>query len=102
MGRGSLLGTGFAYSSYRESNMKKLLSALMMVAALLLLGDAARNEPLRIGENLRHENVLLPHGTPDKSQLVVTDYAMVEEDGGGVGDHDFLRRPANQAGARLS
>ena len=93
MGRGSLLGTGFAYSSYRESNMKKLLSALMMVAALLLLGDAGGNEPLRIGENLRHENVLLPYGTPDKSQLVVTDYAMVEEEGGGVGIMIFYDDP---------
>ena len=93
MGRGSLLGTGFAYSSYRESNMKKLLSALMMVAALLLLGDAGGNEPLRIGENLRHENVLLPYGTPDKSQLVVTDHVMVEEEGGGVGIMIFYDDP---------
>jgi hypothetical protein len=72
--------------------MKKLLSALMMVA-VLLLGDAAGNEPLRIGENLRHENVLLPYGTPDKSQLVVTDHVMVEEEGGGVGIMIFYDDP---------
>jgi hypothetical protein len=65
--------------------MRKIFSALFMVAALLLLSDAEGNEPLRIGENLRHENVLLPYGTPDKNQLVVTDYVMVEEEGGGVG-----------------
>jgi hypothetical protein len=73
--------------------MKKLLSALMMVAALLLLGDAGGNEPLRIGENLRHENVFLPYGTPDKSQLVVTDHVMVEEAGGGVGIMIFYDDP---------
>jgi hypothetical protein len=65
--------------------MRKIFSVLFMVAALLLLSDAGGNEPLRIGENLRHENVLLPYGTPDKNQLVVTDYVMVEEEGGGVG-----------------
>ena len=73
--------------------MKKLLSTLMMVAALLLLGDAGGNEPLRSGENLRHENVLLPYGTPDKSQLVVTDHVMVEEEGGGVGIMIFYDDP---------
>ena len=73
--------------------MKKLLSALMMVAALLLLGDAGGNEPLRIGENLRHENVLLPYGTPDRGQLVITDYAMVAEEGGGVGVMIFYDDP---------
>jgi len=59
----------------------------------LLLCDEARNEPFRSFENLRHENVLLPHGTPDKSQLVVTDYAMVEEEGGGSGIIVFYDDP---------
>jgi hypothetical protein len=73
--------------------MKKLLSALVVISALLLLGAPAENEPLRIGENLRHENVLLPYGTPDKSQLVVTDHVMVEEAGGGVGIMIFYDDP---------
>ena len=72
--------------------MKKILSALMVIAALLL-GAAAGNEPLRVGENLRHENVLLPYGTPDKSQLVVADHVMVEEEGGGVGIMIFYDDP---------
>jgi hypothetical protein len=79
------LGTSFAYFGLGKCKMRKIFSALFMVAALLLLSDAEGNEPLRIGENLRHENVLLPYGTPDKNQLVVTDYVMVEEEGGGVG-----------------
>ncbi|HEY7322040.1 MAG TPA: hypothetical protein VIE89_31120 [Candidatus Binatia bacterium] len=73
--------------------MKKILSALMVAVALLLLGDAGGDEPLRIGENLRRENVLLPYETPDKSQLVVTDYVMVEEEGGGVGIMVFYDDP---------
>ena len=73
--------------------MKKLLSAALMVAALLLLGDAGGKEPLRIGENLRHENVLLPYGTPDRNQLIVTDYVMVEEEGGGAGIMIFYDDP---------
>jgi hypothetical protein len=64
-----------------------------VISALLLLGAPAENEPLRIGENLRHENVLLPYGTPDKSQLVVTDHVMVEEAGGGVGIMIFYDDP---------
>ena len=64
-----------------------------MVIVVLLYGAAAENEPLRIGENLRHENVLLPYGTPDKSQLVVTDHVMVEEEGGGVGIMIFYDDP---------
>ena len=73
--------------------MKKLLSALMMVAALLLLGDAGGNEPLRIGENLRNENVLLPQGTPDRGQLDIIDYTIVLEAGGGVGVLIFYDDP---------
>ena len=73
--------------------MKRVLSALLLLAALLLPGDEARDEPLRVGENLRHENVLLPYGTPDKGQFAVTDYSMVEEEGGGVGIMVFYDDP---------
>ena len=73
--------------------MKRFLSALLMVTALLLLCGARGNEPLRVGENLRHENILLPYGTPDKGQLVVTDYVMVEEGGGGAGIMIFYDDP---------
>ena len=73
--------------------MKRILSVLFMVGALLLLCNEGRNEPLRIDENLRHENVLLPRGTPDKGQLEITDYTMVQEEGGGVGIMIFYDDP---------
>ena len=64
-----------------------------MLAAVLFLGDETRGEPLGVGENLRHENVLLPHGTPDRGKLVIIDYTMVVEAGGGVGVMIFYDDP---------
>jgi hypothetical protein len=62
--------------------MKRLFSAVIIVAALLLGSHEGANEQLRLGDNLRHENVLLPLSTPDKTGFVLTDYLMlVDEDG---------------------
>lgn len=62
--------------------MKRLFSAVIMMVALLLVSHEAANEQLRLGDNLRHENVLLPLSTPDKAGFVVIDYVMlVDEDG---------------------
>jgi hypothetical protein len=62
--------------------MKTLFSTLIIVAALLLVSHKAGNEPLRMGDNLRHENVLLPLSTPDRTGMVLIDYVMaLDEDG---------------------
>lgn len=62
--------------------MKRLFSAVIMVAALLLGSHEGANEQLRLGDNLRHENVLLPVSTPDKTRFALIDYLMLlEEDG---------------------
>lgn len=73
--------------------MKRILSALFMVAALLLLPAEGRSEPLHIAENLRNETILLPQGAPDRGQLVLTHYGMVEEERGGVGIMIFYDDP---------
>jgi len=73
--------------------MKRILSALFVLAALLFLCDDGGSEPLRLSENLRHEYVLLPHEAPDRDQLALTDYAMVAEEGGGVGVIIFYDDP---------
>ena len=73
--------------------MRRILCTLFIIAGLLLLYDEARSEPMRISENLRHENVLLPYGTPDKGQLVITDYAKVHEEAGGSGIIVFYDDP---------
>ena len=73
--------------------MRRVLSGVFLLAALLVFCSEARNEPLRVDENLRHENVFLPYGTPDKRQLIVTDHVMAEEKGGGVGIMIFYDDP---------
>ena len=55
--------------------MKTMLSVI--VAALLLVSYKAADEQLRIGNNLRNENVLMPFSTPDKSGLILTEYVML-------------------------
>ena len=73
--------------------MRRILSALFVLTVLLLLWDDGASEPLRLSENLRNENVLLPEETPDRNQLALTDYAMVAEEGGGVGVMIFYDDP---------
>jgi len=87
------LGTCFACLGGRGRKMRRVLCAVLMLATLLFVYGEARTEPLRIGEVLRHENVLLPQGTPDRGQLVIIDYAMVAEAGGGVGVMIFYDDP---------
>jgi hypothetical protein len=73
--------------------MRKVLTVVLMLAALFFVYEELRSEPLRIGQNLRHENVLLPQGTPDRAQLAIIDYTMVLEAGGGVGVMIFYDDP---------
>jgi hypothetical protein len=89
----AFVGTRFARLFLGYKRMKRLLSILFMLAALAVLSYEGRTEPLRIGENLRHENVLLPNGTPDKDQLVITDYAKVHEEAEGSGIIVFYDDP---------
>jgi hypothetical protein len=62
--------------------MIKVVSSAVIVVALLFASHNAGNEQLRVGDNLRHEHVLLPVSTPDKNRLVAIDYVMLlDEDG---------------------
>ena len=87
------MGTCFACLGGRGRKMRRVLCAVLMLATLLFVCGEARTEPLRIGEVLRHENVLLHHGTPDRGQLVIIDYSIVAEVGGGVGVMIFYDDP---------
>ena len=73
--------------------MRRVLCGVLVLAALLFLCDDGGSEPLRLSENLRHENVLLPQGAPERGQLALSDYAMVAEKGGGVGVMIFYDDP---------
>jgi len=65
--------------------MKTLLVVLFVVATVLCGGWVAEAQHSRIGENLRHEKIILPFSVPDKSRLVVTDYEVLMEDDFDIG-----------------
>ena len=62
--------------------MKRLFSAVMMVMALFVGAQNAADEQLRFADNLRHEDVLLPLSTPDRSGFIVMDYVMILDEEG--------------------
>ena len=62
--------------------MKRSFFAVVMLAALLVVNQNGANEQLRLGDNLRHEHVLLPISTPDKTRFVVIDYVTLPDEDG--------------------
>ena len=64
--------------------MKTLLFFVALLTALLA-SDRAMNQEFRIAQNLRHQQVLLPPSAPDRNRMIVTDRAMLLEEGGGAG-----------------
>jgi hypothetical protein len=71
--------------------VKHLVS--LLVVGLILLFDNALSQPVRIGENLRREEVLLPSSAPDKGIMVVTDTVMLVEADGTAGVVVFYDDP---------
>lgn len=65
----------------------------LLVVGLILLFDNALSQPVRIGENLRREEVLLPSSAPDKGIMVVTDTVMLVEADGTAGVVVFYDDP---------
>ena len=61
--------------------MLRRLAILALTVSVFFLTREGATEPLRVAENLRHENVLLPQFTPDRSRLAVTGYALVDDEG---------------------
>ena len=64
--------------------MKALLAFVVLLTALLV-SDTAMNQEFTVAENLRHQRVLLPPSTPDRSRMAVMDSVMFLEEGGGAG-----------------
>jgi hypothetical protein len=65
----------------------------LLVVGLILLFDNALSQPVRIGENLRRDEVLLPSSAPDKGIMVVTDTVMLVEADGTAGVVVFYDDP---------
>jgi hypothetical protein len=65
--------------------MKNWLRFFVVILTLILYTDIAMNQPLKITENLRSEQVVLPPVTPDKGRMAQTDRRLFFEAGGAAG-----------------
>jgi len=74
--------------------MKKAVYLLVLLLFIVGFCGTADNGQLRVAENLRHENILLPPSVPDKRQLALIDFSVVADDDGDIGillSYDDLR-----------
>ena len=76
--------------------MKRLLVFVLALALPLLLSDVAMNQPVKITENLRHEEVLMPLSTPDKTRMARVDSLLFMEPGGAAGMLLFYDDPGTK------
>lgn len=76
--------------------MKRLLVFVVALALPLLLCDVAMNQPVKIMENLRHEEVLLPVSIPDKAHMAQVDNLLFVEPGGAAGVLFFYDDPGTK------
>ena len=76
--------------------MKRLLVFVVALALPLLLSDVAMNQPVKIIENLHHEEVFLPLPTPDKAHMAQVDSLLFVEPGGAVGMLFFYDEPGTK------
>jgi hypothetical protein len=58
--------------------------AITLALLLLAIGWSAA-EPLGVTENLRHENVLMPSGAPERSGLSLVNVTVVDDDSDALG-----------------
>ena len=78
--------------------MKRLLALIVLVVPLLI-GHTTHGEELMVGEDLRHERILLPPAAPDRSRMVIRDTMTFVEEGNGAGIFVFYDDPG-QDGCR--
>ena len=64
--------------------MRRLLAVAALFLAVLFNGTALP-EQLRVGKNLRQEQVLLPVTTPDRNRMTAVDWYVLLEAGGSAG-----------------
>ena len=76
--------------------MKRLLVFVVALALPLVFSDVAMNQPVKITENLRHEEVLVPLSTPDKARMAQIDSRLFVEPGGASGVLFFYDDPGTK------
>jgi hypothetical protein len=59
--------------------------AFFVLPMVMLPASPAETQQLRVGENLRHEDLLLPKSTPDKNGLVLTRYGTFLDEESNIG-----------------
>jgi hypothetical protein len=62
--------------------MNRWFASVLLLVALVMGSDAAMTEQLKVGENLRREQVLLPPSMPDRNRMVLRDTLLFLESGG--------------------
>jgi hypothetical protein len=65
--------------------MKRWFTSVLLLVALVMGSDAAMTEQLKVAENLRKEQVLLPPSMPDRGRMVLRDTWLFLEAGGASG-----------------
>ncbi|HWP58637.1 MAG TPA: hypothetical protein VNL14_12170 [Candidatus Acidoferrales bacterium] len=62
--------------------MSARAAILILSVSLLSLAWQAADEPLRVSENLRHEQVLLPPSAPDRDRLLLVRRSILTDETG--------------------
>jgi hypothetical protein len=60
--------------------MKKLCGSIALIVTLLM-NSPAMSQQLKVAENLRHDQVMMPAAAPERSRMAPVDYSMFIEDG---------------------
>jgi len=76
--------------------MKRLLVLVVALVLPLLLSNVTMTQPLKVTENLRHEEVLMPLSTPDKARMAQVDSRLFVEPGGAAGVLFFYDDPGTK------
>ena len=74
------MGTAFASHSDWEVEMKKLCASIVLIVAVLL-GSQGLAEQLRVAENLRQGQVMMPASVPERSRMTIVDHIMFVDSG---------------------
>ena len=65
--------------------MNRWFASVLLVVALVMGSDAAMTEQLKVSENLRREQVLVPPSMPDRNRMVLRDTLLFLESVGASG-----------------
>jgi hypothetical protein len=74
------VGTAFASHPDWEVEMKKLCASIVLIVAVLL-GSQGLAEQLRVAENLRQGQVMMPASVPERSLMTIVDHIMFVDSG---------------------